>query len=156
LLALLNILSVALGVAVYLATQIANHSANRAFAATVDMVAGKAELQITAPSGNLPETVFPMVKNAMWNVLKALRPDVDVHGFRSTFSGWASNRYLGGIDDKKAVIEVVLKHRVHANETEKAYSQHVRYSEERARLMQLWAQYATGTEVHTVVHLRAS
>jgi putative ABC transport system permease protein len=64
LLAALNILSVALGVAVYLATQIANHSANRAFASTVDMVAGKAELQITAPAGNLPETVFPMAANA--------------------------------------------------------------------------------------------
>ena len=64
LLAALNILSVALGVAVYLATQIANHSANRAFAATVDMVAGKADLQITAPAGKLPETVFPMVATA--------------------------------------------------------------------------------------------
>jgi putative ABC transport system permease protein len=64
LLAALNILSVALGVAVYLATQIANHSANRAFAATVDMVAGKAELQITAPAGSLPETVFPMAATA--------------------------------------------------------------------------------------------
>ena len=62
LLGLLNILSVALGVAVYLATQIANHSANRAFAATVDLVAGKAELQITAPGGHLPETVFPQVR----------------------------------------------------------------------------------------------
>ena len=61
LLGLLNILSVALGVAVYLATQIANHSANRAFAATVDLVAGKAELQITAPGGHLPETVLPNV-----------------------------------------------------------------------------------------------
>jgi putative ABC transport system permease protein len=61
LLALLNILSVALGVAVYLATQIANQSANRAFAATVDLVAGKAELEITAPAGNLPETCFPSV-----------------------------------------------------------------------------------------------
>ena len=61
LLATLNILSVALGVAVYLATQIANQSANRAFAATVDLVAGKAELEITAPAGNLPETCFPIV-----------------------------------------------------------------------------------------------
>jgi putative ABC transport system permease protein len=60
LLAALNILSMALGVAVYLATQIANHSANRAFAATVDMVAGKADLQITAAAGNLVETIFPM------------------------------------------------------------------------------------------------
>jgi putative ABC transport system permease protein len=65
LLGLLNILSVALGVAVYLATQIANQSANRAFAATVDLVAGKAELQITAPGGHLPENVLPQVAKVM-------------------------------------------------------------------------------------------
>lgn len=61
LLALLNVLSVALGVAVYLAIQIANHSANRAFAATVDLVAGKAVLQITAPATGVPEEIFPLV-----------------------------------------------------------------------------------------------
>jgi putative ABC transport system permease protein len=61
LLGVLNILSVALGVAVFLATQIANQSANRAFAASVDLVAGKAELEITAPSGHLPDTVLPLV-----------------------------------------------------------------------------------------------
>src|SRR5204862_1194578 len=65
LLAALNILSMALGVAVYLATQIANQSANRAFAATVDMVAGKADLQITAAARNLPETVLPMAASAV-------------------------------------------------------------------------------------------
>src|ERR1700720_2548808 len=64
LLGLLNILSVGLGVAVYLATQIENHSANRAFAATVALVAGKAELEITAPAGHLPETVLPQVAAA--------------------------------------------------------------------------------------------
>jgi putative ABC transport system permease protein len=61
LLGALNVLSVALGVAVFLATQIANQSANRAFAASVDLVAGKAELEITAPSGRLPDTVLPLV-----------------------------------------------------------------------------------------------
>ena len=61
LLGLLNILSVALGVSVFLATQIANQSANRAFAASVDLVAGKAELEITAPTRHLPETVLPQV-----------------------------------------------------------------------------------------------
>ena len=61
LLGLLNILSVALGVAVFLATQIANQSANHAFAASVDLIAGKAELEITSPSRQLPETVFPQV-----------------------------------------------------------------------------------------------
>ncbi len=61
LLALLNICSVALGVAVYLAIQIANHSANRAFSATIDVVAGKADLVITGSVAGLPETVFPVV-----------------------------------------------------------------------------------------------
>src|SRR3954462_2863499 len=61
LLGALNILSVALGVSVFLATQIANQSANRAFAASDDLVAGKAELEITAPTRRLPETVLPQV-----------------------------------------------------------------------------------------------
>jgi putative ABC transport system permease protein len=61
LLGFLNVASVALGVSVYLATQIANHSANRAFAAAIDLVAGKAELEITAPGGRLPETSLPAV-----------------------------------------------------------------------------------------------
>ena len=76
LLGLLNILSVALGVSVYLATQIANHSANRAFAATIDLVAGKAELQISAPGGHLPETALPQV--ASEPVVSAATPIV--HG----------------------------------------------------------------------------
>ena len=49
LLAGLNILSVALGVSVYLAIQIANHSANQSFAASIDLVAGKANLEVRAP-----------------------------------------------------------------------------------------------------------
>src|ERR1700704_5557879 len=77
LLGLLNVLSVALGVAVYLATQIANHSANRAFAASVDLVAGKAELEIAAPAGHLPETILPEVVAAPG--VSAATPVV--HGF---------------------------------------------------------------------------
>ena len=60
-LATLNVLTVALGVALYLAIQIANYSANRAFEASVDVVAGKAQLEIEAPAANLDETVFPKV-----------------------------------------------------------------------------------------------
>ncbi|MFL6584255.1 MAG: FtsX-like permease family protein [Chthoniobacterales bacterium] len=63
LLAALNVLSVGLGVAVYLATQIANQSANRAFMASVDLVAGRADLQITAPGG-LHDDVLPQVLKA--------------------------------------------------------------------------------------------
>ena len=61
LLALLNVASVALGVAVFLSIQIANGSATRAFTATIDVVAGKADLQITRPAGGLPDEIFPAV-----------------------------------------------------------------------------------------------
>ncbi|MEP6955731.1 MAG: FtsX-like permease family protein, partial [Chthoniobacterales bacterium] len=61
LLAVLNVLSVALGVAVYLAIQIANTSANRSFAATVDLVAGKAALQVTGSAGGLSDSILPVV-----------------------------------------------------------------------------------------------
>ena len=64
LLAALNICSVALGVAVYLAIQIANHSANQSFAASIDLVAGKANLEVRAASGNFDETVFPKLAHA--------------------------------------------------------------------------------------------
>lgn len=55
-LALLNVLSVALGIAVYLAIQIANGSANRSFAATVELVAGKAHLEVR---GEVEEALWP-------------------------------------------------------------------------------------------------
>ncbi|MGB8343079.1 MAG: FtsX-like permease family protein [Chthoniobacterales bacterium] len=61
LLATLNVLTVALGVALYLAIQIANHSANRAFEASVDVVAGKAQLEVNAPAGDLRDELFPKV-----------------------------------------------------------------------------------------------
>lgn len=61
LLATLNVATVALGVALYLAIQIANHSANRAFEASVDVVAGKAQLEVRAPAENLRDEVFPIV-----------------------------------------------------------------------------------------------
>jgi putative ABC transport system permease protein len=61
LLAALNILTVALGVALYLAIQIANQSANRAFEASVDVVAGKAQLEVNAPAGNLRDEILPQV-----------------------------------------------------------------------------------------------
>ena len=61
LLASLNVATVALGVALYLAIQIANHSANRAFEASVDLVAGKAQLEVSAPAGNLPDKFLPRI-----------------------------------------------------------------------------------------------
>ena len=58
-LAVINILSVALGVAVYLAIQIANKSATSAFRASVDVVAGRANLETR---GVMDDAVFPALQ----------------------------------------------------------------------------------------------
>jgi putative ABC transport system permease protein len=60
LLAALNILAVALGVAVFVAIQIANGSAARSFEAGVDVVAGKAQLEVR---GNLDDSIFPAIQH---------------------------------------------------------------------------------------------
>jgi putative ABC transport system permease protein len=56
----INILSVALGVAVYLAIQVTNYSANRALAASVDVTAGRANLEAV---GEIDDAVFPRLQN---------------------------------------------------------------------------------------------
>src|SRR5258707_1309300 len=58
LLALANVLGIALGIAVYLAIRIANESANRAFEDSVDLVAGRAHLEIR---GDVDETLWPEI-----------------------------------------------------------------------------------------------
>ncbi len=58
---LLTILSLALGVAVYLAVRIANHSSREAFSAGIDLVAGRSHLEVRGSAGYLDDTVFPMV-----------------------------------------------------------------------------------------------
>jgi putative ABC transport system permease protein len=49
---------VALGVAVFVAIRLANHSAMASFADTVDAVAGKANLQVTADSGGFDQALL--------------------------------------------------------------------------------------------------
>src|SRR5580693_1763954 len=58
-LAVINIVSVALGVAVYLAIQIANRSATAAFQAGVDVVAGRANLEVR---GTFDDDLFPSLQ----------------------------------------------------------------------------------------------
>ncbi len=85
LLAGLNILSVALGVSVYLAIQIANHSANQSFAASIDLVAGKANLEVRAPSGGFDETALPKLSAAPG--VKAATPLVEGYATLPDFPG---------------------------------------------------------------------
>ena len=54
----LNILSIAIGIAVFLSIQIANRGALKSFRNAVGLVAGRAHLEIR---GDLPETIFPLV-----------------------------------------------------------------------------------------------
>ncbi|MFZ9932357.1 MAG: FtsX-like permease family protein [Chthoniobacterales bacterium] len=58
LLAAMNVLSVALGVCVFLAIMIANRSADRSFRAGVELVAGKANLEVRGP---IDETLLPRI-----------------------------------------------------------------------------------------------
>ncbi len=58
-LAVINVVSVALGVAVYLAIQIANRSATAAFRAGVDVVAGRANLEVR---GRFDDDLFPSLQ----------------------------------------------------------------------------------------------
>src|SRR5580704_17062357 len=58
-LAVINILSVALGVSVFLAVQIANRSATAAFRAGIDVVAGRANVEVR---GTLDDSLFPRLQ----------------------------------------------------------------------------------------------
>jgi len=55
--AALNVLGLAIGIAVYLAIQIVNHSATKSFQAGIDLLAGRSDLEITAPD-RLDESIL--------------------------------------------------------------------------------------------------
>ncbi|RYD32614.1 MAG: hypothetical protein EOP86_15305, partial [Verrucomicrobiaceae bacterium] len=74
--AALNVFGLAIGVSVYLAVQIVNHSATRAFQAGIDLVAGRSDLEITAVGG-VDETVWPKLTG--FPGLKAATPIVESH-----------------------------------------------------------------------------
>ncbi len=59
---LLAVLGIALGVAVFVAIQIANRTVLRTFAATVDAVAGRANLEIAGGGNGLPDSLYVRVR----------------------------------------------------------------------------------------------
>jgi len=59
----LNIVGIALGVTVFLAVQIINHSALESFRASVDIVAGKANLECIGDGLRFDENAYPIVAN---------------------------------------------------------------------------------------------
>jgi integrase len=80
----------------------------------------------------------PISNSAMLETLKALRPTVSCHGFRSSFRTWSAERSNFDRD----VIEESLAHRV-GSSTERAYRR-TTLLELRAKLMQAWADYCDG------------
>ena len=63
LLTLLNVVGIALGVTVFLSIQIVNHSALESFRASVDVVAGKANLEVVGDGLRFDEKAYPIVVN---------------------------------------------------------------------------------------------
>ncbi len=59
----LNIVGIALGVTVFLSIQIVNHSALESFRASVDIVAGKADLEVVGDGLRFDEQAYPIVAN---------------------------------------------------------------------------------------------
>src|SRR5271156_6728377 len=59
----LNIVGIALGVTVFLAVQIINHSALESFRASIDLVAGKADLEVVGDGLRFDERAWPIVDN---------------------------------------------------------------------------------------------
>jgi len=62
LLTALNIVGIALGVTVFVSVQIVNHSALASFRASVDLVAGRANLEVHGDGLDLDEDVYPIVR----------------------------------------------------------------------------------------------
>jgi putative ABC transport system permease protein len=62
-LTILNIVGIALGVTVFLSIQIVNHSALESFRASIDIVAGKADLEVVGDGLRFDENAYPVVAN---------------------------------------------------------------------------------------------
>jgi len=88
---------------------------------------------------------------AMYRVLRQLRSDITVHGFRSTFRVWSEERTAFAT----VLAEQALAHSI-GSAVQKAYRRTDLF-EQRVRLMQAWADFAcTPSVVGAVVPLRGS
>ena len=71
---LLSTLGVALGIAVFVAIQIANHSVLASFQSSLDAVSGKATLQIAGGNNGLPDETYVRLRQLKNPRIKALAP----------------------------------------------------------------------------------
>jgi integrase len=81
--------------------------------------------------------VFPLGNMAMLELLRGLRPDVTVHGFRSSFRDWIAET----TNTANIVAEMALAHSV-GDKVEAAYRRGDLF-EKRRKLMEGWAAYCS-------------
>ncbi len=87
LLSLLSLAGIALGVAVYVTVSVANHSAKKAFEAGIDLVAGRARLEVRSAAGSLDEKLYPVI--ARHPAVAHATPIVEGYGIPKTRPGTA-------------------------------------------------------------------
>lgn len=103
-------------------------------------------LKAGLPAGSVPHSavVFPsrngkpLSSMAMLAVLRRMKVDVTVHGFRSTFRDWIGEH----TEFPREVAEAALAHRI-ADGTESAYARGDLF-EKRRRMMAAWATFLAG------------
>jgi len=81
----LNVAGVALGIAVFVSVQIVNHSALQSFRASVDLVAGRANLEVVGNGLPFSEAAYPALRNHP--ALAAATPLVEEMAFLPDYPG---------------------------------------------------------------------
>ena len=81
--------------------------------------------------------IFPLSNMGMLELLRGMRPDTTVHGFRSAFNDWAGDRS----SYSREVIQFCLAHGIN-DKSEAAYRRGTAV-EKRRRLLAAWADYCS-------------
>ena len=92
----------------------------------------------------------PLSNMSMAAVLKRMKVQVTVHGFRSTFRDWVAEE----TDHSHEVAEMALAHTI-SNRVEAAYRRGD-LLERRRRLMQQWDDYCTSSCISNVLKIRVA
>jgi len=103
----------------------------------------------SAPVFPGPRRALPMSNMTMLMLLRRMKRNVTVHGFRSTFSDWAAERTAY----PREVVEMALAHAVE-NKVEAAYRRGDLF-EKRRKLMEAWAAFCEAAPRGVLVSLRA-
>ena len=94
-------------------------------------------LALLGEPGSPDAPLFKLGENTLRDTLKKLRPDVDVHGFRSTLADWA-----GDHEYSEELRKIALGHKV-GDDVFEAYNRGDRRHLRRG-MMEAFAKYATG------------